>query len=378
LPEAAWVAAGFGLTVIPMMFPVNAVLPWGSPVMVVALALAGHALWVTRRPGSASPLDPPPELLVWLTAGTVTVGICRTLLIFDPSPPIHVLSFAAAALALAACGRFVLPSRPLQVAGAALLPLAAGGQWRLEPEFALLQFLPAAAALGVVALAGPRTAAGILARIVAGLSWLLAWHEIAPQGWGDLAAVGGLLLAIAASRRNARILPESWAFLAVPVLEILGRVVGLPWRPLDPSPGTYGAWVVVSCFATVLLMPAGDSRRKGIRHGLLLAACGLLALWSTQQVVWHFDWTPVAILWTVLGFSLVSAGLWRKLAALRHAGFALLAISLVKLFAVDVWDFGAFTRVAAFLALGVALVVLGFFYNRFAEVLKKILEGDGE
>ena len=80
----------------------------------------------------------------------------------------------------------------------------------------------------------------------------------------------------------------------------------------------------------------------------------------------------------VLGFGLVSAGLWRKLAALRHAGFALLAISLVKLFAVDVWDFGAFTRVAAFLALGVALVVLGFFYNRFAEVLKKLLEGDGE
>jgi len=76
--------------------------------------------------------------------------------------------------------------------------------------------------------------------------------------------------------------------------------------------------------------------------------------------------------------TLGGAGPWRKLAALRHARYALLAISLVKLFAVNVWDFGEFTRVAAFLALGVALVVLGFFYNRFAEVLKKILEGDGE
>ena len=33
---------------------------------------------------------------------------------------------------------------------------------------------------------------------------------------------------------------------------------------------------------------------------------------------------------------------------------------------------------ALILALGVALVVLGFFYNRFAEVRKKLLEGDGE
>ena len=51
--------------------------------------------------------------------------------------------------------------------------------------------------------------------------------------------------------------------------------------------------------------------------------------------------------------------------------FALLGLALLKLFAVDVWDFDAFTRVASFLALGLALVLLGFFYNKFAEVLKK-------
>jgi uncharacterized membrane protein len=377
LPEAAWVAAGFGLTVLPMMFPADAVPPGWSPALAAALALAGHALWVKRRPVSASPLEPPPEFFVWLTALTVTVALCKTLLSSGLSTPIHVMSFAAAALGLAACGRSALPSRPLQVAAALLLPQALSGQLELEPGFALLQFLPAAAALGVVALAGPRTAAGILARAAAGISWLLAWHEVAPHAWGDLVAVSGLILAVMTVRRSARILPETWAFLAVAALGIVSRSVLVPWRPLDPSPLPHGGFVVASCLAVILRMPAAGPRQKGIRHGLLLASCGLLALWSTQQIVWHFDWKPVAILWTVLGFGLVSAGLWRKLAALRHAGFALLAISLVKLFAVDVWDFGAFTRVAAFLALGVALVVLGFFYNRFAEVLKKLLEGDG-
>ena len=61
---------------------------------------------------------------------------------------------------------------------------------------------------------------------------------------------------------------------------------------------------------------------------------------------------------------------------MRHCGFALLGLALLKLFAVDVWDFDAFTRVASFL--GLALVLLGFFYNKFAEVLKKLLERDEE
>jgi hypothetical protein len=378
LPEAAWVAAGFGLTVLPMMYPWEALPLWWSPATAVVLGLAGHALWVKRKPMPASPLDPPPNLLVWLTAVIVSAGICKTLLTFALSSPIHVAAFAAASVGLAAAGRFVLPSRPLQVAAALQLPQTLSGQLELGSGFELLQFLPGAAALGVVALAGPRLAAGILARVAAGLSWLLAWHQVAPHGWGDIVAISGLVMAVMTVRRDARILPETWAFLAIAALWVLSRGVHVPWQQLDSSPWVYGGLAVGSGLATVILMPPANPRQKGIRHGLLLAACALLALWSTQQLVWHFDWKPVAILWTVLGFSLVSAGLWRKLAALRHAGFALLAISLVKLFAVDVWDFGAFTRVAAFLALGVALVVLGFFYNRFAEVLKKILEGDGE
>lgn len=376
--EAGWMAAGFGLTCLPMMFQEETLPPWWSPAIAGALGLAGHALWVKRDPSPADPRDPPPSMIVWLTAAIVTVGVCNMLLTLHLSPPGHVLSFAAATVILAALGRFVLPSRPLQVAAALLLPQALSGQLQLGADVELLQFLPAMAALGVVALAGPRTPAGILARIAAGLSWLLAWREIAPHAWGDVVAAGGVILAVTTVRRSGRILPETWAFLTVAGLWILSRSVLVPWRQLDPPPWPYGSFVVMSGLATLLLMPAPDARLKGIRHGLLLGACALLALWSTQEVVWHFGWKPVAILWTILGFSLVSSGLWRKLAALRHAGFALLAISLVKLFAIDVWDFGAFTRVAAFLALGMALVVLGFFYNRFAEVLKKILEGDEE
>ena len=97
----------------------------------------------------ASPLDPPPNLFVWLTAVIVSAGICKTLLTFALSPPIHVAVFAMASVGLAAAGRFVLPSRPLQVAAALLLPQTLSGQLELGSGFAFLQFLPAAAALAV-------------------------------------------------------------------------------------------------------------------------------------------------------------------------------------------------------------------------------------
>jgi uncharacterized membrane protein len=178
-------------------------------------------------------------------------------------------------------------------------------------------------------------------------------------------------------RRSKNLLPESWIFLAVAAAQLLARTCVLyRWVPMNPAPFPHGSITVAAYFALPLLALAGDPFHRSIRHGLLLVASALLALWASQAVIWHFDWKPVAILWTALGFGLVSVGLWRKLSALRHAGFALLAVALVKLFAVDVWDFGTFIRIAAFLALGVALVVLGFFYNRFADALKKLFEGD--
>ena len=108
----------------------------------------------------------------------------------------------------------------------------------------------------------------------------------------------------------------------------------------------------------------------------MLTAAVVFAVWATKMLVGRHGWQAVAVEWTLLGFAYVSAGLWLRLAVLRQSGFALLALALVKLFAVDVWDFAAFTRVVAFLALGVALVVLGFFYNRFAGVLRRLWEAD--
>ena len=378
LPEAGWAAFVFGLASLAMLFPEKAGLPWWSPGLVVLMGLAAHRLWLNRESEITwDDLAKAPDAFLWLSAFTVSAAAFKGIEVLHLPASGGLVAFAAAAVGIAALGRFAIVSPVLQVGAVLLLPAVVQHQIELTKESGVLLFVPVAAALGVITLARASSVAGVLARFAAGFSWLVAWHKLTPQAWSEVMAVSALLLAVVSMRRAKVILPESWVFLGAAATEVLARTcVTYPWAPMQQPPFPHGAITITACFALPLVALAGDPLRRSIRHALLLAASALLALWASQVVIWHFDWKPVAILWTALGFGLVSAGLWRKLSALRHAGFALLAVALVKLFAVDVWDFGTFIRIAAFLALGVALVVLGFFYNRFADVLKKLFEGD--
>ena len=298
----------------------------------------------------------------------------------DLQVPGHMLAFGAAAIAMAALGRSAMSSRPLIVAATLLLPEAVRSQLEGSTLPWLTEFIPLLASLGVVAVALiPRRddlAPGgeIIARGCAVISWFFAWQELGSSSWGDIMAASGIALLVVSFRFNRKVLPESWVLLGAAVMWLMARAIYMPWDIASPPPVAHGWLVVACCFAAAFLSRGAVG--KIAQYNLFAGASALLALWSSQVLVWHFDMKPVVILWTGLGFLLVSAGLWQKVAALRHAGFALLAVAVAKLFVLDVWDFNTFTRIAAFLALGVALVVLGFFYNRFADVLKRLLEPD--
>ena len=147
-----------------------------------------------------------------------------------------------------------------------------------------------------------------------------------------------------------------------------------------------GTWRGISVIAALLALTltyrqrpaliAGPVARKSAIAALAGVTCFFTTIWATQMLVWRFGWKPTAVLWTVLGFTYVSAGLWQRLHILRVCGFALLVISFCKLFAVDVWDFTAFMRVVSFIVLGAALILLGLFYNRFAVTIKALLDDE--
>jgi uncharacterized membrane protein len=83
--------------------------------------------------------------------------------------------------------------------------------------------------------------------------------------------------------------------------------------------------------------------------------------------------TAVSALWGGLGLVLLYLGLTRARRALRLGGFALLGVSLVKLFLYDLSQLSAITRALSFLAVGAVLLLAGFFLQKLSAEL-----GDGE
>ncbi len=202
--------------------------------------------------------------------------------------------------------------------------------------------------------------------------WL---HATWPVNAGDAFAISGTVLMVHAFFRRKVALPEAWGFVSLAALWLIWESLTSWWTPVsDPS---WRGYLVV---AALWILAVGAKTGRTAKHTVLILrifaplAASATAIWATQMLVWRFDWKMAAILWSVLGFAFVTTGLWSGLRAFRVAGFVLLSSAVVKVFALDVWDFNAFGRVVSFIVLGGALILLGLFYNRFAIAVKKLLE----
>jgi len=86
---------------------------------------------------------------------------------------------------------------------------------------------------------------------------------------------------------------------------------------------------------------------------------------------WHATsdaelWT-VSAAWIVSALVLFGAGIWSRIAVLRYGGLAILVVSVVKVFLLDMAGLQGLYRVASFLGLGLSLVAIGFVYQRFMD-----------
>ncbi len=84
----------------------------------------------------------------------------------------------------------------------------------------------------------------------------------------------------------------------------------------------------------------------------------------------------LSLLWAVYAAVLIILGIVRRSRWVRLAGLGLLALPIVKLFVFDVFALEREYRVAAFIGLGLILLVSGFLYQRYHRVIRGFLLDD--
>lgn len=198
-----------------------------------------------------------------------------------------------------------------------------------------------------------------------------------------LSLAAGLLAWLSVRLREPRFLAAAGACVAVGVAT---SVIALAppnhlFRP-DSHPGHGALGVLFAAVAAAVVGAiAGEDdelRRRARSVGLWIA--GVLAVYGLSLFIlalfqasfsgsvdtnFHRGHTAVSAFWGLIGLALLYFGLTR-LRALRVAGFATFAVSLVKIFVFDLPSLSSITRALSFLAVGAVLLAGGFFYQRLA------------
>lgn len=162
-----------------------------------------------------------------------------------------------------------------------------------------------------------------------------------------------------------------------------GRTAPLPYIPLlNPTELTIalGMGALMLWRRMVLSaqpQPPGSQWLRGPQALVALAALGFVVLNTVWlRIAHHFfgvDWyasalfnsfvvqTGYAILWSVLALALMVTAHRRSLRTLWLAGAGLLGLVVVKLVLIDLANAGGVERIVAFIAVGVLMLVVGYF-----------------
>jgi uncharacterized membrane protein len=104
-------------------------------------------------------------------------------------------------------------------------------------------------------------------------------------------------------------------------------------------------------------LPAGEEANAGYMHFALMDA-----LRSVRKAAYP-------LLWGLSSFIFMWYGMRTRQRTVRIIALSLFGLTLVKLFVIDVWDLSEGGRVAAFICLGILLLVVSFMYNKLKGLL---------
>ena len=148
-------------------------------------------------------------------------------------------------------------------------------------------------------------------------------------------------------------------FLYLAALLILAP--GMAEKQLAAITGVTALFVAVQTWACHAFWPKEAYLRK--LHFVLAFALVILF------VALEWNGLKVTLLWLLMALLVFSWGVWYKSVALRMAGISLMGLTLLKLLVLDSATFTTVQKVISYLVLGILLLIVSFFYQKFKQKL---------
>lgn len=109
--------------------------------------------------------------------------------------------------------------------------------------------------------------------------------------------------------------------------------------------------------------------------GLLFFVLNLEVGGFFHQYVPTAKFAAISVLWAIFSVALISLGFMRKVASLRHTAMALFALTIGKVFFVDMANVATPYRIISFIVLGLMLIGASFLYYKFRD---RLIDGEGK
>lgn len=229
--------------------------------------------------------------------------------------------------------------------------------------------------LGIVGLMG----------FVASYHWLDANHM--PTQWSAETVDGGMTALLAVASVGFVYLARKWASLqwasAVAAALCGIRVVMLHIGGSGAAGESFFLNALLLQFGvpfmagSILAWEQGEAGDERLRRICQLSAMLLGFVWATFLVQDYYGGSELwggttssgelytySVVWLLLAVAYQAIGLWRDQAAIHVGSLILLLVTIGKVFLVDASELEGLFRVLSFLGLGLALIGIGFFYNK--------------
>lgn len=129
---------------------------------------------------------------------------------------------------------------------------------------------------------------------------------------------------------------------------------------------TAAAWCALALGAVYIFLGGFLHTKTGGHTGAALRHLhlALSTVFITLAIAIRFESQWISIGWFVEAAGLVTIGFWRRSSFVRWQALVLIAVTIVKVFAYDIWRLERGYRIVSFFVLGLLLLAVSFIYQR--------------